>query len=290
MYLQIEDEFGDVVGKARRGQEISVADLARQVGMSVEDVERLEAYELVPGDDAIDRLARILGLHGRKLRAIAARRYFPLYPAGRPVPDLVVEMMALGSDFQANGYLVGCAATGRGAVIDPGFEAEKILKTVEASGLEIVVILLTHGHGDHAGALSELCQAMEAPALVGQADLPLLGDLQTKIEGTLADGQEIALGDQVLTARATPGHTPGSTCLVHPRVAFTGDALFAGSLGGTRRRTDYDGQRQAVERHILGLEERTVLYPGHGPATTVAEERASNPFFTRDAWGATSDR
>jgi len=197
--------------------------------------------------------------------------------------------MALGSGAQSNGYLLGCTSSNKGAVIDPGFEAERILKAVEASGLDIAVILLTHGHGDHVGALSELCQATEAPALVGRADLPLLGDLQTKIEGVLEDGQPVGVGDQVLIARATPGHTPGSTCLTHARVAFTGDALFAGSVGGTRRRADYDGQRQALERHVLALDERTVIYPGHGPATTVAEERASNPFFSAAAWEAAAE-
>lgn len=279
MYMQIEDEFGDIVGKAQRGQELSHDELADRVGLSVSDLERIEAYELTPEPETVDRLAAALQLHPTKLRAIAARRYFPLYPAGRPVPGLVVEMMVLGTDFQANGYLLGCPETRQGAIVDPGFEAEKILRTADASGLEIVVVLLTHGHGDHAGALSEVCQATGAPALVGEPDLPLLGEVRTKIEDVLSEGQEIAVGRQTLTARSTPGHTPGAMCLVQGDVAFVGDALFAGSLGGTRRRTDYDSQRRSVEEKILGLKERCILYPGHGPATTVGEERASNPFF-----------
>jgi len=285
MYMQIEDEFGDVVGKARRGQEIPLPSLGEAVGLSVPDLEAIEAYELTPDLAAVERLARALGLDAAKLRAIAARRYFPLYPAGRPVTGLVVEMMVLGVDFQVNGYLVGCSQTRQGAIIDPGFEAEKILKTADASGLEIAAVLLTHGHGDHAGALSEVCQATGAPALVAAADLPLLGDARTKIEGVLSEGQEIGLGGQTLTATSTPGHTPGSMCLVQGDVAFVGDALFAGSLGGTRQRADYDSQRQTVEEKILGLEHRCIVYPGHGPATTVGEERASNPFFSCQVGG-----
>lgn len=280
MYMQIEDEFGDIVGKARRGRELSVDALATRAGVEASDLERMEAYELTPAGDVVDRLAAALELAPAKLRAIAAKRYFPLYPAGRPVAGLVVEMMVLGSDFQANGYIVGCSETRQGAIVDPGFEAEKILKTADASGLEIGVVLLTHGHGDHAGALSEVCQATGAPALVGEADLALLGDVRTKIEGVLSEGQKIEVGKQTLTARCTPGHTQGATCLVQGEVAFVGDALFAGSLGGTRRRGDYDSQRSTVEEKILSLDERCILYPGHGPATTVGEERASNPFYT----------
>ncbi|MFC1525268.1 MBL fold metallo-hydrolase [Candidatus Latescibacterota bacterium] len=285
MYMQIEDEFGDVVGKARRGQELSLAQLADSTGVSEGDLERIEAYELTPGDDVVTGLAAALGLDAAKLATSAARRYFPLYPAGRPVPGLSVEMMVLGSDFLANGYVVGCTETGKGVIVDPGFQAEKILKTVGASGVDVEVVLLTHGHGDHAGALSEVCQATGAPALIGQADVDLLGELRTKIEGTLSEGQEIAFGNQVLRARTTPGHTPGSVSLIHPQAAFTGDALFAGSLGGTRRRHDYDLQRSAVAEKVLSLDDRTILYAGHGPATTVAEEKANNPFFGADLQG-----
>ena len=279
MYMQLEDEFGDVVGKARRGQELSVAALVTDAELAPEDVQRLEAYEFIPDEPAINRLARALGLHAARLRASAVRGYFPLYPGGRPVDGLIVEMMVLGSDFLMNGYVVGCRETNRGAVVDPGFDAEKILRTVESTGLEIEHILLTHGHGDHVGALSEISQATGAPALISEGDLALIGGLRTKVEGSIADGEAIQVGNVSLTARALPGHTVGSIALVHEDVAFTGDALFAGSLGGTRNRVDYDRQRAAVGEHLLSLDQAVALYPGHGPATTVGEEQAGNPFF-----------
>ena len=279
MYMQLEDEFGDIVGKARRGQEVALADLARRVDLSQADLEKIENYELTPDRDAISRLAEVLGLHPKKLQIIADRRYFPLYPSGRPVGGLVVEMMILGKDFQVNGYIVGCTETGKGVVVDPGFEAEKILRTIEATELEIEQVLLTHGHGDHIGALSEVCQAVEVPALINKFDLSLMGGLGTKIEGSIVDGETITIGNQSFLAQSTSGHTPGSMSLVHEHVAFVGDAMFAGSLGGTRNCRDYESQRGAVREKILGLSDRAVIYPGHGPATTVGEEKVNNPFF-----------
>ena len=279
MYMQLEDEFGDVVGKARRGQEMSTARLARLSGLSEEDLNRIEEYRLTPHVEAVDRLADILGLARDKLRASAGKRFFPLFPAGRPVAGAVVEMLVLGRDFLMNGYVVGCAETGQGTVIDPGFEAEKILKTVETLDLRIVSVLLTHGHGDHTGALSEVCQATGAPAFISRSDSPMLGNLRTKIEGELEEGQIVTVGNLQFTVTATGGHTPGGMTIVHDHFAFVGDALFAGSLGGTRSRVAYEGQRQAVREGILALEDQVILYPGHGPATTVGEEKTNNPFF-----------
>ncbi|MCY3789290.1 MAG: helix-turn-helix domain-containing protein, partial [Gemmatimonadetes bacterium] len=121
MYTQLEDEFGDVVGKARRGQEIAVAALADRVGLTAGDIAKIEDYELVPAEDTIERLAQALGLNPGKLQASAAQAFFPCDPAGRAIAGAQVEMMVLGSGFLMNGYIVGCAATGQAAVIDQGF-------------------------------------------------------------------------------------------------------------------------------------------------------------------------
>ena len=280
MYMQLEDEFGDVVGKARRGREISVTALAEQVAVSENDIERIESYELTPPDETIDALADYLELDAAKLRSAAGKRFFPLYPSGRPVEGLVLVMLVLGSDFLMNGYVVGCQETHKGVVIDPGFDPEKILKAVEAAELEIEEVLLTHGHGDHTGALSEVCQATGAPARINRADDHLLGGERTKIEGEIAAGDSILVGNQRFSVAATPGHTPGGVSLIHENVAIVGDALFAGSVGGTRNVDDFQMQRSAVAEQLLSLDEKVQLFPGHGPATTVGEERSNNPFFT----------
>ena len=279
MYIQLEDQFGDIIGKARRGQEIDSAQIASKVGLTLEDLGRIEDCQLTPDQGVIKRLAEALGLHEKKLLNSATKQFFPLYPGGRSISSGVVEMMVLGSEFLMNGYVVGCSETGKGTVIDPGFDAEKILRNIEASGLEIDQVLLTHGHQDHIGALSELCQATDAPALINSGDLGLVAGLANKIEGELREGEVIAVGNLRFEVRATPGHTQGGVSLVHGEAIFVGDALFAGSLGGTRSRDNYRQQHQAVEEKILSLDEKSVLFPGHGPATTVGEEKAYNPFF-----------
>ena len=279
MYKELEDEFGDIVGKARRGQEMAAADLARLSGLSEEELDRIESYELTPDANLVKRLAQNLGLHPERLQASAQKSFFPQYPAGRSVEDLYVEMLVLGDDFLMNGYVIGCSETGKGAVVDPGFEAEKLLKAIETANLEIEVILLTHGHPDHIGALSEICQATEAPALINKADMPVLGGLSSKIEGNLVEGETVSVGNHEFIAKSTSGHTDGGMSLIHKHVAFVGDAIFAGSLGGTRKSNNYEQQRRSVAENILSLDEAVQLYPGHGPATTVGEEKENNPFF-----------
>ena len=233
MYAQLEDEFGDVIAKARRGQELAAAALAARVGMSAGDIAKIEGYELIPGTDVIERLARALGLHPGKLQASAARAFFPRHPAGRPLAGAQVEMMVLGHGFLMNGYIVGCATTGRAAIIDPGFDADKILQRVAASGLTVEQIVLTHGHQDHVGALAEVGRATGAPARIHSGDLALLGRSAHSIAGELAEGEVVSIGQLRFEVRSTPGHTAGGISLVHEDMAFVGDALFAGSLGGT---------------------------------------------------------
>ena len=279
MYTQLEDEFGDVVGKARRGQEIAVAALADRVGLTAGDIAKIEDYELIPAADAIERLAQVLGLHPSKLQASAAQAFFPCDPAGRSAAGAQVEMMVLGSGFLMNGYIVGCAATGRAAIIDPGFDADKILQRLAASGLTVEQILLTHGHQDHISALAEIGRATNAPARIHSGDLALTGSLADRIAGDLAEGDVVSIGKLRFEVRSTPGHTAGGISLVHEEMAFVGDALFAGSLGGTRSVGNYRIQRQAVAEKLLSLDANVALFPGHGPATTVGEERENNPFF-----------
>ena len=279
MYTQLEDEFGDVVGKARRGQEIAVAALADRVGLTAGDIAKIEDYELVPATDTIERLSQALGLHPGKLQASAAQAFFPRDPTGRSITGAQVEMMVLGSGFLMNGYIVGCATTGQAAVIDPGFDADKILQRLAASGLTVEQILLTHGHQDHISALAEIGRATSAPARIHSGDLALTGSLADQIAGELEEGEVVHIGKLRFEACSTPGHTVGGISLVHEEMAFVGDALFAGSLGGTRSVVNYRMQRQAVAEKLLGLDANVALFPGHGPATTVGEEREHNPFF-----------
>ena len=278
-YTHLEDEFGDVVGKARRGQERRVEEVAEGAGIAAGDLERIEAYEWIPDGEVVEGLAGTLSLHPGKLRVSAEAAYFPAHPWGGPGEGLDVRMLILGDDFLMNGYVVTCRRTGEAAIVDPGFQGDRLLEAAAESGARVGQVWLTHGHADHVGDLPLVLGATGAGAAIGAEDLALTGGLAARIEGRLEPGCRIALGEQSFTVAHTPGHTPGGVSLVHEQAAFVGDALFAGSLGGTRRRVDYDGQRRAVRRELLSLPPETILYPGHGPATTVEEERRNNPFF-----------
>ena len=279
MYKGLEDEFGDIVGKARRGQELLEEDVSRSVGVTQREWARIERYEWVPEENLVVRIADVLGLSHKKLIGSAQGEFYPKLPMGKPLKNTRVEMMILGNSFLVNGYLVGCHSSGKALCVDPGFDGEKIRNVAERADLQIEQIVLTHGHHDHIGALESVTRNTGARVHINREDLPLMGELISLVDSTLSEGDIVGVGNLNFTVCATGGHTPGGLSLVGEEVAFVGDALFAGSLGGTRQRKAYEAQQDAVDRHILGLREEVLLFPGHGPATTVGEERAHNPFF-----------
>ncbi len=187
------------------------------------------------------------------------------------VKSLVVGPLA------ANCYVV-CTG-GDAVVIDPGAEANRILKAV--GGREVGAILVTHGHSDHVGAVDELVAETGAPFMAPRRDLALLeGNVGVRPERLLKDGDRLEFGDISLTVIATPGHTNGSSCFYAPGVLFSGDTLFAEGVG----RTDLPGGStdalfNSIRERIFSLADDTIIYPGHGERTTVAREKSSNPFF-----------
>tara|TARA_Y100001934_G_scaffold172165_1_gene204138 strand:+ start:336 stop:1178 length:843 start_codon:yes stop_codon:yes gene_type:complete len=279
LYKGLEDEFGDIVGKARRGQELSEEAVSRAVDVTQREWTRIERYEWVPEENLVVRIADVLGLSHKKLIGSAQGEFYPKFPMGKPLKNTRVEMMILGHSFRVNGYLVGCHSSGKALCVDPGFDGEKIRHVAERADLQIEQIVLTHGHHDHIGALKSVTRDTSARVYINREDLPLMGELKSLVDSTLSEGDILGVGKLNFIVCATGGHTPGGISLVGEEVAFVGDALFAGSLGGTRQRKAYEAQQDAVDRHILGLREEVLLFPGHGPATTVGEERAHNPFF-----------
>ncbi|MEE2659081.1 MAG: MBL fold metallo-hydrolase [Candidatus Latescibacterota bacterium] len=279
MYDRLEDEFGDVVSKSRRGQELTLGQLAERCDLGEAQISQIESYEWTPEDEVIVRLAAALGLSAQRLSASARSTFFPAQPAGAEHGDLTVDMLVLGTSFLMNGYVVGCPVTGIGAVVDPGFQATRIMEIVERRGWKVESVFLTHGHDDHISALDEICEETGAAALISDGDASMLGGRRRWIRGPLVPGQAVEVGSQQLQVRSTSGHTSGGVSLLHAELAFVGDALFAGSLGGTRNVGAFEEQRFAVAEHLLKLPASTTLYPGHGPATTAGEEAANNPFF-----------
>jgi hydroxyacylglutathione hydrolase len=182
-------------------------------------------------------------------------------------------------------------------VIDPGDDIEDVLALVRKHGLQVKQIVITHAHIDHVGGAMKLRAATGAPILLNQNDYALLKmlDVQAAWIGMATPGkveidQNVGQADQVkagaLTADVihTPGHTEGSVCLYFPaeKTLIAGDTLFAGSIG----RTDLPGGSfekimRSLHEKVLALPDDTVVVPGHGPQTTIAEERDSNPFLTR---------
>ena len=183
--------------------------------------------------------------------------------------------------------------SGRAAIIDPGGDAQRILDAVQVNNLTVDYILLTHAHFDHIMAVEELSEAMGAQILVGAGDAPMLYDAQLNLSAMvfpsqavevtahrlLFDRETIHIGNTELTVMETPGHTRGSVCYVGDGVLFSGDTLFAGSIG----RTDLPGGDMTVLRRSLmrlaALEGDYTVYPGHGEETTLSCEKAANPYL-----------
>jgi glyoxylase-like metal-dependent hydrolase (beta-lactamase superfamily II) len=179
--------------------------------------------------------------------------------------------------YQANCYILGCDRTRQGVVIDPGDEPLRIIKEVTKNKLSIKNILITHGHMDHVGAASEINRITRAKILIHPLDAQ---GINPKIRGDLAEGGEIPVGKYKLKVIHTPGHSPGGCCFYAPGAVFSGDTLFAGSVG----RTDFPGGShelliRGVVDKIFPLGDHLRIYPGHGPFSTIGREKATNPFF-----------
>lgn len=188
----------------------------------------------------------------------------------------MLKKMAVGQ-LQANCYILGCNNSKEGMVIDPGGDALSIVKEITKAGLKIVKIALTHGHLDHTDGAAELRDITKAPVFIHSGDA---SSLSFTPDGYLDEGQVFDIGDYKISVIHTPGHSPGGVCLFAPGAVFTGDTLFAGSIGRTDfPGGDYDGLIQGVIKKIFPLGDNLRVYPGHGPASTIGQERKFNPFF-----------
>jgi len=207
---------------------------------------------------------------------------------------VIVEKLVVGP-YASNCYIVGSQSNKDGMIIDPGDEAKRILKKVKGLKLDIKLIVLTHGHIDHTGALKEVKEATGAEVTVHTDDAQSLGRGGSLVsvlmpglsyptppppDRLLKDGDSIDIGDLHFLVLHTPGHTSGGICLLGEGVVFSGDTLFNYGIG----RTDLPGGNysqimNSLQTKLMTLPDDTIVYPGHGPRTTIGAEREGNPFL-----------
>lgn len=205
-----------------------------------------------------------------------------------------VQMFTVGKLF-TNTYLVSCPQTKEAIIIDPGFdntlEAEKILNQITEEKL-LKYILNTHGHPDHTCGNRIVKKKFQAPILIHEDDAYMLGELGKKMAELLAlqdfspsadtllhDGDVVTFGKISLKVMHTPGHSRGSMSLIGEREVFTGDTLFMGSIGRTDFPESSYYDMSISLKKLAMLPDNFVVYPGHGPETTIGEEKYSNPFL-----------
>lgn len=276
--MPLEDEFCDIIKKARVGQGRSVADVSQMAGLPGSTITALERGVCPPDRHEIQALAKALGLRSGPLEQVAIEKWEPV--AQHPTA-WVETIQGSINGYGVQGYVIHDG--GEAVLIDTAYNAPAMIEFLSRHRLRLVGICLTHGHADHADGIDRILNHHEVPVYLGTEDVDLLswrpsGALLRQPE----NGHTISVGSLRVQCLATPGHTPGGICyrvdVGSHSACFVGDTLFAGSIGRSNPSTLYQTQLRSVRTVVLGLPSEYRLLPGHGPATTVAEELDHNPF------------
>jgi glyoxylase-like metal-dependent hydrolase (beta-lactamase superfamily II) len=269
MRIPLEDNFADIIGKAQRGLGLSDTDLETRAGLSESDIIVLKKEKFDPF--VLRSLAPVLGLNPEALVALGAGTY-------KPAAVTLCCLECFNTPFggmTVNSYLVWDDATKEAATFDTGSDATQMLDFLSERGLTLKTLFLTHTHGDHILELDRIVEKTGAEVFVGNRE--------PAIEGTLAfeAGKEFSLGSLTIGTRLTWGHSQGGITYVvrgiEKPVAIVGDAVFAGSMGGGG--VSYADALRTNRAEIMTLPDDTILACGHGPLTTVGEQKISNPFL-----------
>lgn len=271
----LEDEFGDVLRKAARGRKLDAEALARGSGIDAAAIKGWMSGDGAASEDQARALATLLGLDPGKLADAAVARWHP--------------HVALPADVRhhpqdphpSNGYLFFLEDGRTAALIDPAGIPANLLRAIGAGPYALRYILITHKHRDHCDATADVARAFpDAQIVMHKSDVGAIGPLASKAL-PVVDGDELPFGDGAqIRMLHTPGHTDGSSSYLFRSTVFTGDTLFAGSVGGIfDPNATYDDLLRSVRTRLFTLPDDTVVMPGHGPPSTIAEEKAHNPFF-----------
>ncbi len=272
MAIPLEDNFTDIIGKAQRGLIISESQLAQKSGVSVDEVHTVREGRVK--EDAIRKIAATLQLDADALHTLACEKWTPeaIQLAG------LAEFNTPYHDMTVNAYLVWDKASGEAVAFDTGADCTPMLQRARQENVRISLILLTHAHPDHVEDLKKLKRETGAPVYISDRE-PMDG------AESIPEGKQFSVGRLKIETLSTWGHSPGGmTFVVHGLerpVAIVGDSIFAGSMGGGN--VSYEDALRNNREKILTLSDETILCPGHGPLSTVANEKAHNPFFAKGA-------
>ena len=270
--IPLEDNFTDVIGKAQRGYRLADATLADKAGIDPAELAALKVGEV--REPALRAVAHVLGLGGDALMALARREWYPAQP---PFKHGFAMFNSAFEDLTVNSYLVWDGKTRLAAAFDTGTTAQPMLDTLAAERLKLQYVFLTHTHDDHVADLGRLAAT---GAEVWASELEPSDHPGAR---TFQENAHFHLGELAIKTLFTWGHSPGQTTyfitgLSWP-LAIVGDSLFASSMGGSA--THYETQLRHNKQKIFKLPQDTVLACGHGPLTTLKQEKQHNPFFTR---------
>jgi glyoxylase-like metal-dependent hydrolase (beta-lactamase superfamily II) len=273
--LPLEDTFGDIVKKAMRGTGSGSAQLARATGIPAETIEQWLKDEGAASGEQARAVAAVLALDGGKLADSAAQRW-------HPPPIERRDVRRHSQDPQpSNGYVFFLEQDRRAALVDPAGIPQNLLRVLRDGDYHLQYVLITHKHADHCDATGDVARAFpKAQIVMHSLDVQAIGPL-AKSALLLRDGETLPFGDDAaIRMLHTPGHTDGSSSFLFRGSLFSGDTLFAASVGGAYGdNSTYGDILNSVRSKFFTLPDDTVVMPGHGPPSTIALEKQHNPFF-----------
>ena len=267
--IYLEDFHEDILAKAMRGKGIGKNEMAKRIGIQRSAIEAI----LLGGVDhsLIEMMAKELHLDAGKLIQSARKNWYP-----SPIElDGLKQFSSAYGDMIVNAYVIWSEISRKAWIFDTGTDAQPILSFIEKANLRVEAVFLTHTHRDHIACLDDLKSKLECSKVyVHQCEL--LDDCEPIVEGF-----RHSMGSLSLVAKHTHGHSIGGTTYVidglEKPIAIVGDAMFAGSMGGGM--VSYTDALQTNRDKVMTLPHDTILCPGHGPMTTIIEEKRNNPFF-----------